>query len=243
MINCGERDFLQIVETFATRLHAEMQIVTNPSPGILAVVCSRDEDGQPNLSSVLKLDATHEAARYIRSKDRIRINVLRELLPAPGELQKGLSVPDPRPASEVIIRDRNVEAARYFLNAFQVKVSPRPNDTSRELLDAIAHLPEGQVPRAYAAAARLEGQADVVVADLQNQFVDLDTDREAFGARGAVPGVLRPERISARPLRLKADGFVIEVPPDRAERVASHQRGDGWVITIETDTKPRWEAR
>lgn len=243
LLTCTDNRFLQIAEIFASRLHAQMQTVTNPSPGILAVVTSQAADGAPDRSSVLKLDATYEAAEYVRAADRVRINVLRDLLPSPGELQKGLSSPDPRTDSDVIIRDRNVEAAKYFLNAFQVRVSPRPQETARALLDAIAQLPEDQIRRAYSIAARAEGQADTVVRELRAEFSGLDVERDAFGARGSVPGVVRPERIAARPLRVKADGFVVEVPPERAQAIQWEQVGDGWVIRIETTTRPRWEAR
>jgi hypothetical protein len=63
---------------------------TNPSVGVLAVVVSGDGQ-KADTASVLKLDAVSEAASYKFVGGQVRLSVLRDLLPAPGQLQKGLS--------------------------------------------------------------------------------------------------------------------------------------------------------
>jgi hypothetical protein len=242
LLGSDEARFLKTVETLTIRLATAMKAATNPNAGILAVTTSSADGAQrPEHVSVLKLDATHKGARFrLLAKGGVRLSVLKDLLPSPGQLQKGISWPDPREGSDVIIRDRNIENALYFLNAYQVQVARKASDVERTLLDAVAQLPPADVPRAYVAAASRAGSADTVVAELGSEFAGLNTDQAAFGAHGQVPGVLRPNRVAARGLKVVADGFEIRVPVDRASDITWDPSADGYVITINVDSQPRW---
>ena len=107
-------------------------------------------------TSLLKLDAEIEAAHLEQTKQGIRLRVFQDLLPQPGELQKGISWPDPRaPQSDVIVLDhvKAGTAAYYFQNAMHIDASARAVDTERALLDAITALPQDQITVAAEAAA------------------------------------------------------------------------------------------
>src|SRR5262249_18749370 len=148
--------------------------------------------------SILKLDATKEAARFRElTKGVIRLHVLKDLLPAPNELQKGISWPDPRSDSDAIIVDRNLEAAKYFLNAYELDVSPRSADTERALLKAIASLPEEEVKEAYRAVADAAGAGPQIASDLKTRFTALDTTDPALRPDAAVPGLVRTNQVRA----------------------------------------------
>ena len=54
--------------------------------------------------------------------------------------------------------------------------------------------------------------------------------------------MIRPNKISAHKLYLRADGFELRVPPGNADRVQVGREGDGWFIRVRTNTEPRWDA-
>ncbi|MDQ3877017.1 MAG: hypothetical protein M3290_01515, partial [Actinomycetota bacterium] len=71
-----------VTTILAERLAAAMKVATNPLPGVLAVAVSTDAEIQS--VSVLKLDATHEAARFRElAEGNLSIQLLRDLLPSP----------------------------------------------------------------------------------------------------------------------------------------------------------------
>jgi hypothetical protein len=107
LLVAGQQEFIEISAELATRLQESMDQSTTPSPGVLAIIVS-GQDGAPECASVLKLDAISEAASFEFDKGQVTLNVLRELLPAPGQLQKGISWPDPRRSiSDAVVIDRN----------------------------------------------------------------------------------------------------------------------------------------
>lgn len=242
LIKAGETEFVEIVNTLATRLSASTNAATRPSPGIFAVITSGRTASRASGVVLLKLDATHEAAQFKRlARAKVKLSILKNLLPSPGDLQKGITWPDPRDGSDAVIRDRNIENALYFLNAFQLQAAPKATQTERTVLEAITRLPPDEVPRAYVAAAAKHGSADTVMAELRQEFPELDVDRAPFGAAGAVPGSVRPNKLAARGLKVVADGFEIRVPANRTERISWDREGDGWLIEIHVDTEPTWE--
>ncbi|MDQ3877018.1 MAG: hypothetical protein M3290_01520, partial [Actinomycetota bacterium] len=159
----------------------------------------------------------------------------------PGDLQKGISWPDPRANSDAIIRDRNVEAARYFLNAMQLDVGAKPVDAERQLMEAIVQLPAADVPAAYEIAATKAGPADQIVKELKEVFPSLPTDYPAISS-GPGTGFVRPNKIAARRLRVRAEGIDILIPPHVVNNVSWEQSGDEYVITIRVASEPQWDA-
>lgn len=240
LLSADDDTLVEITGTFATRLSNQMKVATNPNAGVFAVVITGG--GKETFVSVLKLDATHEAASFKQfAQGRVTITLLRRLLPSPGELQKGISWPDPRPASDAVIRDRNIQAAQYFLNAFQLEVGAKPSDTEKDLLSAITSLPATEVPQAFELAATKTGPAEKVVAELRTQYPNLEAIKPSLQP-GPKAGMVRPNKIAARRIRLVAEGIEILANPEYARLVTWKAEGDGYVITVRVPTEPKWQA-
>ena len=241
LLQLDEDKVPKTVEVIVSRLVAQMKASTTPKPGILAVVTSGPEDGA-QFVSVLKLEAIHEAAKFERlAKGRIRLEVLKNLLPAPGQLQKGVSWPDPRLTSDAIIQDTNVEAARYFFNAVQLNISPKAAQAERALVETILReVSVEQAPKVLAAAASQSGPSEKVVAAIRKDYPDFKGEApELSAAEGRVPGILRPGRIAARKVRISGDGIDIIVPFDRLDQVTGPEESGGqWIFTVRMNTPP-----
>jgi hypothetical protein len=157
----SDQEFIEISGGLATRLHESMKQSTKPGPGVLAIIASGEGGNTPTISSVLKLDAIPELAKYLLEAGQVKLSVVRDLLPAPGDLQKGISMPDGRGTSDAIVIDRNQSAARYFFNAYELQVSHTPGESEKALSDAIVKgVPRGQRAEAMKFVADLSGPAE-----------------------------------------------------------------------------------
>lgn len=229
-----------LTEVIVTRLVSHMKATTTPKAGILAVVTSGPEEGA-NAVSVLKLEAIHEAAKFERlAKGRIRLEILRDLLPGPGALQKGVSWPDPRETSDATVQDTNISAARYFFNAVQLMLSPKPAQAEKALMETIVEeVPHEQLPKVVAAAASRSGPGEKVVTEIRKTFSGFKGERsELSGGDGRVAGILRPGRIASKRLKISGDGIDIIVPFDRLDQVEESETGGQWVYTVRMNARP-----
>lgn len=207
---------------------------------VFAVVCATDSPTTDPHVTLLKLDAVVEAARMeLIAGGGVTFKVLKELLPEPGKLQKALSWPDPRAISDVIMLDTNVTTAQYFENAFQVRVSSRSTEAEAELARAIReNIPMRSIPAATAAAAALDGPLDDVLTTLADAYGGLRGVADAAVADPKPAGIVRPNKVAARPLIWRADGVEVRVPPALARSVTVEPSANGWVITIQTRSQP-----
>lgn len=240
LLSAPPNKFVEISADLARRLQSSMDHSTNPSVGVLAVITS-GEGEEADRVSVLKLDAVNEAARYRLEDGKVRLNVLRDLLPAPGHLQKGLSWPDPRDGSQAIVVDRNQMAARYFFNAYELRVSATSTQAERALSETIfKQLPRAQRAGAVKFASDLSGPAEQVVHEIQQRYPELHAEKPELGAGEAVGGFVRPNKVAAHRMRYMADGIVVSVPWDRLEQVTAPRRASGgWEMTIWFSTRPQ----
>lgn len=207
-----DASFVAASAIVAQRVKDAMDASTNPSPGVLAVVRSSvDESAQA--VSILKLDAINEAALYALEPHRIRLSVLRDLLPAPGDLHKGVSWPDPRPVSDAIALERNRRAARYFFNACELDVSLRSNEAEKALQRVLMQVPRDQRPAVAAQIAQLSGPVEEVAEAIKQRVPDVSTDLPELGGRGRLGGLVRPGKVAAGKTRFSADGINVYVPP------------------------------
>ncbi len=241
----GEQDDDELFEstskTLQDALADGMKTSTNAKDCVFAVVRACDEPGDEGHVTLLKLDAVVEAAKMKLLKGHgVTFEVLKELLPEPGKLQKALSWPDPRSTSEVIMLDTNVTSAQYFENAYQVRVSPKSTEAEGELADIIhAHVPLENLPAAVAAVADLDGPMDAVLSTLAEEYPELEAPASAAAASPRPAGMIRPNKVAARPLIWRADGVEVKVPPELAGRVTVTRLNDGWRISVDTVTEPR----
>jgi hypothetical protein len=232
-------DFVAVSGGLASRLQESMDQATNPSTGVLAILTTGAGDKADSVS-ILKLDAITEAAQYELEAGQVRLSVLRDLLPAPGQLQKGLSLPDPRAGSEAIVIDRNISAAKYFFNAYELQVSATPHEAERALSRTIfKHVPKEKRSAAIRLAASLKGPAEKVVAAVKKEYPEVKLDQSELGAGDAIGGYIRSNKVASHRTRYRADGIVVTVPWDRLDQVSGpKQVAGGWEMTIRFNEKP-----
>jgi hypothetical protein len=204
---------------------------------VVALVTDGSPTG-PEHVSLLKLDAEIEAAQLQQAQSGIRLRVFRDLLPRPGELQKGLSWPDPRyPQSTIVIKDRNTgPTAFYFQNAFGIDASPAAVDTERAFVNALA---DSLTPSDAAVALNLVGDggpADEIVARVRERFPNFQPDAPELGAGGALAGRIRPRDVKIQKKKFSADGIDLYVPLDRLDRVTTSHLGDRFETRVVTST-------
>jgi hypothetical protein len=244
LLTAKEEGFVKVADGLAKRLTGSMDQSTNPSPGVLALIVSGTGD-KPDVASLVKLDATNEAASFaVDRQGQVKLRPLRDLLPAPGQLQKGVSWPDPRTVSDAIVIDRNQTAAQYFFNAYELKVSSTPKEAEGALAEAIIRdVPRAQRQAAMQFATTQGGRADQVASEVRKRYPQIKIDREELGASGAVPGYIRPGKVAAHMIRYRGDGITVLVPSDRLNRVSGpSQAGGGWEMTIRFSARPHEDS-
>jgi hypothetical protein len=235
--------FEAMSKTMQDSLAQHMRTSTNARDCVFAVVRAEENDGGGGHVTLLKLDAVVEAAKMTLLNARVTFEVLKELLPEPGKLQKALSWPDPRPISDVIMLDTNVTSAQYFENAYQVHVSSKSSEAEGELLDVlVSNVAPVDLPAAIATAAQLEGPLDRVLESLTETYPTLQEPARAVAASPRPSGIVRPNKVAARFVIWRADGAELRVPADLAGNVQISQVDDGWQLTFRTQTQPRRES-
>jgi hypothetical protein len=236
-----DASFVATAAIIAQRVKDMMDAATRPSPGVLAIVRSAiDESAQA--VSILKLDAINEAAMYALEPHRVRLSVLRDLLPAPGDLHKGVSWPDPRAVSDAVVLERNKNAARYFFNACELDVSPHSTEAERELQRVLVQVPRDLRPTVVSQIAQLSGPVEAVAAAVKARVPEISIDLPRLGGQGHLGGLVRPGRIAAGRTVFRADGIEVRVPHDQLWRVDFDREGGAHVMTIEFSGDPSEEV-
>jgi hypothetical protein len=235
LLVADEAEFLQIAERHASRLASEMEKTGNAKACVLALIVEENE-AQDLEVSLLKLDAEIEAAEMRRSGAQLRLHVYQDLLPRPGEIQKGFSWPDPRDRSDVIVLDKNASGSStlYFRDAFELDVSPKALDTENALVEELAMLP-AQDREAAVAAANAGGDAEEVVERIQEVVPAFIPSSVQLGGDGSLPGRIRPNFAATARRVFRADGIELKVPITALDRVESRRDGARWITTIITD--------
>jgi hypothetical protein len=247
LVACGDDQFLDIATALLTRLSESMRIATNPLPGLVVISRSRVIDAQQDsICTILKLDPKYDGARLIREArkgTRIRLQRFKDMLPRPGDLQKGLFWPDPRGAeiSDVAIRDRNAVEARYFSNAYQVMLSAKPKDLAKALLTDINRLPHEADRQALRETVRAIGNAPAtdVLERLQQVRPEFQPKSPAL-TTSRNRGIVHAGQFSGLPLEIDVDGIRIIIPQHKAERVETRRRGGAWEVVIDSPAQPRF---
>lgn len=231
-VTADEKTFLALATGMVHELAEAMKATRNAKDCVVAVFTHGVST--VDTCTLLKLDADREGAIRRRRGGVLRLSVYKDMLPSPGEFQKGFSWPDPRSDSSVIVRDHNGESAFYFLNAFGIDGSPSPSRTELAVVQAIvASVPEKQRAPALAAADR-GGTGEEVVAAIRAVAPSFEHSAPELGADGALPGRLRPARAGERRMKYEADGFTLLVPIDRTGEVSTVRDGDGYATTVRT---------
>jgi hypothetical protein len=236
----SDGDFETAAEELQDALARSMRTATNAQDCVFAALRAGSNPEHDGHVTLLKLDAVVEAAQTTIHSGRVSLQVLKKLLPEPGKLQKALSWPDPRPVSDVIMVDRNVTSAQYFENAYQVQVSSRSIEAENKLVVTLTQsLPREQLGQAMVDAGRLDGPLDQVLGRLSETYPELREPAQAAASQARPAGVVRRNKVAARPLVWRADGAELKIPPELAGNVETERAGDGWRFTLLTRTEPR----
>jgi hypothetical protein len=236
--------FERASSTLQAYLAAEMRGATNAKDCVFAAIRTTDNTGTSPQVTLLKLDAVIEAARLnMLEGNRVSFEVLQDLLPEPGDLQKGISWPDPRPHSEVMTVDRNRAPAAYFENAYQVLVSVRSPEAEASLVNAITERVEPEhLPRALERASEASGPLDDVLDDLAQEFPQLTDFARDERAADRPTGIVRPRQVTTRQLVWRAGGIDVVVPQHLLGNVEVRESGDQWQVVVTTSTRPRLQS-
>lgn len=236
----SDPDFELGADLLQQMLASAMGQVTNASDCVTALVHAQDQPGGIDHITILKLDANVEAARRDILQGVVHLTVLTELLPTPRDLQKALSWPDPRTDSDALMIDTNAANAQYFENAFQVRVSPKSGEAEAEVHAAIvANVPVQDLARALQEASQLEGTVDTVLARLSQDHPSLAPSATLAASSARPAGIVRRNKVAARPIVWRADGVELRVPADRAGDVEVVPVGNGYELRIRVDTAPQ----
>lgn len=240
-VSGSDDQFIEVAKAMVARLAAAMQKVHATSSCVVALVVQASVTGSAHVS-LLKLDAEIEAAQLEQTKEgAIKLHVFDDLLPSPGEIQKGFSWPDPRaPESELVVLDkvRHGSATKYFQTAFGIDASPRPKDTEDALVREILDLPSAERAAAIQAVGE-GGPADGVVDRIRSSVASFDPGSEELGGQGRMAGFVRPGFSATARATFEADGIEISVPLSKADAIESHPEGTGYVTVIRTSTPLR----
>jgi hypothetical protein len=147
-----------------------------------------------------------------------------------------------RAVSDAIVVDKNVSHAKYFQAAFHVAVSPRSLEAEADLTRTIIErvLPERQ-PDALSKAVTLAGPLDEVLEQLSmNGFPELEESAREAREANQPAGIVRTNKVAAKPLVWRADGIEVRVPPTMMDRVIVEPDPEqqGWRIIVSTRTQP-----
>lgn len=226
--------FLAVAQRLVSQLAATMRSVNSKDGVVVLVVEKKDQD---RVITLLKLEAEIDAARIQFDDDgSLHLEVLRDLLPSPGDLQKGLSWPDPRSNSDLITVDTNQQGtALYFQNAYRIEAAPTPSVAERALVDEITSLSGRHIAQAVAAVGR-GGEADQVVERIREVVPAFQTEAPALGAGGSMAGTIRPTFVHQAKHTFKADDIELRVPLDQISKVETRQVGTQFVTSITTRT-------
>jgi hypothetical protein len=236
----SDGDFETTADELQAALARSMQTATNAQDCVFAALRAGLNTEHDEHVTLLKLDAVVEAAQTTMLSGRVSLQVLKRLLPEPGKLQKALSWPDPRVVSDVIMIDRNATGAQYFENAYGVQVSSRSIEAENGLVTTLTQsLTREQLGQAMVDAGRLHGPLDQVLGTMAEKYPELREPAQAAASQARPAGIVRRNKVAARPLVWRADGAELKIPPELASNVKTERAGDGWLFTLRTRTEPR----
>lgn len=184
-------EFLKAADLLTERLIGEMDRRT--SPGLL--VFARFSEESASATAVLKLDvvSSHTGALRQVADGSLSLEAVRDVLDAPGRLQKGIITPDTREGSDVIIADRLNKAAEYFVRAFGLLIESRATEGTLSIIQAVAK----EVPEA---TTKVVAALPKIDSGTLQQTMDILVDKvpELEPKRNEIEGLLQEQH---RPVR------------------------------------------
>ena len=132
----SDEEFIDAAHELTSRLIVRMNGRT--ADGLL--VCLRVKpEGRGSVAGALKLqvDAPNAAILKALESGEVVLTAVKDMLEKPGDLQKGALVTSWHPEGEVVCGDKLAQAARYFPEAFEIRIFSRPSMSTRAFFDAV----------------------------------------------------------------------------------------------------------
>jgi len=233
--------FLTAARTLTLRLIGNMD--RRAAPGL---VCLRIADGKKRFAGALKLEVVTPHAAVLEALDTGEevLAAATNVLDAPGDLQKGALIPDPRPPSDVIIGDRLPVDAQYFPTAFGIQTEQRAVDATARLVSIIqAQTPTLTREIVQRLPSTTPGSAKDVLTEIGREVPDL-TGEVQESIVSQLEQLKRPVRTVDTRASLKqvlsADGIMVAGPAEAMHRKVVVQRipEEGWRITVSVEEEP-----
>ena len=235
-------DFLTAAYALTGRLIGKMNGST--AEGLL--VCLRaDTEAEGRVAGVLKLEVVTPNGAVLRELDsgETVLAAVKDLLDSPGKLHKGALVTSRLPDGEVLCGDRLAQAARYFPEAFDIRVFCRPSAATKAFFDAVAEL-AGPLVAEIAAAwpAVRPGSPREVLAELAQKVpgltATLRADIAERLANAASPIALLDTQRTVKET-YQAGAITISGPIDEMRRRVRTGGGDaGWQVIVDSPERP-----
>jgi hypothetical protein len=238
-----EQDFLAAAGSLTARLIGQMD--GRSAPGLL--VCVRFAENGKLSAAALKLQVVTPNAAVLEALDSGEevLAAATNVLDAPGELQKGAIVPDPRPNSDVAVGDKLAVDAQYFPRAFGIRPEQRAIDAAADLLNALRdQLPPAAVMEIARRLPTLTPGSPKAVLDAAAQVVPELSVEKRSAALDALVAAARPvSRVdTTTPLKevVFADGITVTGSVESMQAVRIEEKPDGgWQILIDVSEAPR----
>lgn len=246
-LRTGSQDeFLNAAHALTLRLIGKMD--GRMQAGLL--LCMRVERESAAWAVALKLEVVTPNSAVLERLDTGEelLSAVTNVMDAPGQLQKGALVEDPREDSEVVVGDKLTKDAFYFPEAFGIRTEQRARDAA---VDLIAVLDERDPNLGTAVAAALPkippGRREEVLDALGDEVPALTPElrRDVNAALETRPRPVR--RIDTTvPIKrvIRAGNITIEGPEGVISAIDWEPRQDGgWRITIDVEDEPRRDVK
>ncbi len=242
----SDHEFYAAAHTLAAKLVGEMD--GRMEPGLL--ICLRIIDGNTRSAAVLKLQVVTPNSAILERLDSGEeiLEAVTDVLDAPGELQKGTLVDDPRIGSDVVVGDKLTKDALYFPRALGIRTEARAREGTAELVTAVSNRLPSLTARIVDALPSVEETAPAeVLATISAEVPEL-TD----AVRSEIASVLEQQQRPVRridpkaPLKqvVRAGAISINGPAAAMRSVTWERQPDGqWRITIDVPEEPVREYR
>ena len=134
-----ESEFLDAARQLAERLIAVMNRRT--SEGLLLGLRAETESNG-RVAGLLKLQvvAEHGAVLQRLESGELQLSAVTDMLEKPGDLQKGALVATSLPHGQVYCADRLTAAARYFPEAFGIRLFAKPSAATKTFFDVAGQI-------------------------------------------------------------------------------------------------------
>jgi hypothetical protein len=249
-----EGEFLESAHQLATRLIGRMNGATADGL-LLALRAETDTDGR--VAGLLKLQVVAENGAVLQRLEsgELQLSAVRDLLEKPGDLQKGALTATSLPDGEVYCADNKMPvAARYFPEAFGIRLFAKPSAATRTFFDIAQRLAPGLVtPIAESWPTLQPGTVRKVMGELGERIPEVtpELQEEMIGALEASPRpVIRLDTTRRVKESYKIGGITLDGPIEEMRRKVevSRKPGGGWQITINSEDEPQlshssWSTR